>query len=115
MSFSLVTIRLKPTMLDRTYQEMDTSFRSYWRSIITIATSLHRTREMRQLFLELTERLIEPWKMNNWPKDQVAQFMQCLTQSVLDLEVPRDNQDIRCLWDRYMQVVTICLMKMYHN
>ena len=102
-------------MLDRTYQEMDASFRSYWRSIITIATSLHRTREMRQLFLELTERLIEPWKLNNWPRDQVAQFMQCLTQAVLDLEVPRDNQDIRCLWDRYMQVVTICLLKMYHN
>uniref|UniRef100_A0A8D8KW31 Acidic fibroblast growth factor intracellular-binding protein n=1 Tax=Culex pipiens TaxID=7175 RepID=A0A8D8KW31_CULPI len=111
----LVTMRLKPTMLDRVFQEIDSNFRSYWRSIITIAGGLHRTRELRQLFLELTERLIEPWKQNNWSKDHVTQFMKCLTQSVLDMEVPRDNQDIRCLWDRYMQVVTVCLLKMYHN
>ncbi|XP_055613327.1 acidic fibroblast growth factor intracellular-binding protein [Uranotaenia lowii] len=111
----LVTMRLKPTMLERTYQEVDSNFRSYWRSIITIAINLHRTRELRQLFLELTERLIEPWKQNNWPKEQAALFLKCITQSVLDMEVPRDNQDIRCLWDRYMQVVTVCLLKMYHN
>ncbi|XP_058823580.1 acidic fibroblast growth factor intracellular-binding protein [Topomyia yanbarensis] len=111
----LVTMRLKSTILERIYQEIDSNFRSYWRSIITIACSLHRTREMRQLFLDLTERLIEPWKANNWSKDHVGQFMKCLTQSVLDLEVPRDNQDIRCLWDRYMQVITACLLTMYHN
>lgn len=88
--------------------------RSYWRSIITIAVSIHRSRELRGFFLELTEKLIEPWKQNNWNVEQVKQFLPALTQSVLDLEVPRD-QELRCLWDRYMQVLNICLVKMYHN
>lgn len=87
--------------------------RSYWRSIITIACSLHRTRELKCLFLELSERLIEPWRQNNWLLEQVKSFLPALTQSVLDLEVSRD-QEIRCLWDRYMQVITTCLIRMYH-
>lgn len=87
--------------------------RSYWRSIITIACSLHRTRELKCLFLELSERLIEPWRQNNWLLEQVKSFLPALTQSVLDLEVSRD-QEIRCLWDRYMQVISTCLIRMYH-
>jgi Acidic fibroblast growth factor binding (FIBP) len=105
---------LKPTLLDRAYQELDQNFRSYWRAIISIACNLHRTRDLRGLFIEFCEKLIEPWKQNCWQLDQVKQFLPAITQSVLDLEVPRD-QELRCLFDRYMQVVTICLVRMFHN
>lgn len=88
--------------------------RSYWRSLISIACNLHRTRELRGLFLELAEKLIEPWKQTNWELDQVKQFLPAVTQSVLELEISRD-QETRCLWDRYMQVIGVCLVKMYHN
>uniref|UniRef100_A0A182J4N9 Acidic fibroblast growth factor intracellular-binding protein n=1 Tax=Anopheles atroparvus TaxID=41427 RepID=A0A182J4N9_ANOAO len=111
----LVTLRLKPTLLERAYQEVENNFRTYYRAIIMMACNLHRTREMRLLFVEMTERLIEPWKQNGWTKDQVQLFLQCIWKCVLDLEVPRDNQDIRCLWDRYMQVINVCLCRMYHS
>lgn len=101
--------------MERAYQELDTNFRVYYRAIITIATNVHRQRELRLLFIELTEKLIEPWKQSNWNSDQVKAFLSAVMQSVLDLEVARDHQDsIRCLWDRYMQVITICLAQMYH-
>lgn len=161
--FSLVAIRLKPMLLERAYQELDINFkyanmfpspsilnwilfmldqflyiffsRSYWRSLITIAYNLNRSRELRGLFSELSEKLIEPWRQNNWSLDQVKSFLPAITQSVLDLEVSRlllnlkrafkmnvvsilfyffRDQDVRCLWDRYMQVITTCLIKMYH-
>lgn len=88
---------------------------------------------MRVLFVELSEKLIEPWRQNNWTLEQVKAFLPAITQSVLDLEVSRfdfveiDNdillecifvcrdQEIRCLWDRYMQVITTCLVRMYHT
>lgn len=63
--------------------------RAYWRSIITIACNLHRTRELRCLFMELSEKLIEPWRQNQWPLDNVKLFLPAITQSVLDLEVAR--------------------------
>lgn len=109
---SLVLMRLKPTLLERMYQELDLNFRyritrvydknvfhvkhfiafynrSYWRSLITIACNLHRTRELRCLFLELSEKLIEPWRQNQWQLDNVKAFLPAVTQSVLDLEVAR--------------------------
>lgn len=110
----LVLIRLKPTVLERAHSEMDQNFRTYFRAIIAIATTIHRQRDLRCLFIEFTEKLVEPWKQNNWSIEQVKAFLPALTQSVLDLEVPRDHQDIRFLWDRFMQVTTICLVQMYH-
>ncbi|XP_055858541.1 acidic fibroblast growth factor intracellular-binding protein isoform X3 [Episyrphus balteatus] len=87
---------------------------SYWRSIITIAINLHRNRELRALFADLSEKLVDPWKQNNWCLNQVKQFLDAVSQSILELEISRD-QETRCLWDRYMQVIIICLERMYHS
>lgn len=57
--------------------------------MITIACNLHRTRELKGLFLDLSEKLIEPWRQNNWTLEQVKTFLPAITQSVLDLEVSR--------------------------
>lgn len=112
----LVLFRLKNVILEKAYQELDLNFKSYWRSIITIAISIHRSRELRGFFVEITEKLIEPWKQNNWSVEQVKEFLPALTKCVLDLEVPRDQEVLmRCLFDRYMQVLSICLVKMYKN
>lgn len=62
---------------------------SYWRAFITIACNLHRNRELRDLFLDLCEKLIEPWRQNGWSKEQVNKFLSAITQSVLDLEISR--------------------------
>lgn len=63
--------------------------RAYWRSLITIAVNLHRTRELRCFFMELSEKLIEPWRQNQWQLETVRVFLPAVTQSVLDLEVAR--------------------------
>jgi len=115
--YSLVLLRLKESLLDRAYQELDTNFRSYWRSIITIAISIHRSRELRIFFLDLTEKLIEPWKMNSWTETQVKQFLTAITKCVLELQAYNTSSgtEIRCLWDRFMNVLNVCLVRMYHN
>lgn len=61
--------------------------RAYWRSLISLACNLNRTRELRAIFVELSEKLIEPWRQNQWQIDHVKHFLPALTQSVLDLEV----------------------------
>lgn len=57
--------------------------------MITIACNLHRTRELRNIFMELSEKLIEPWRQNHWQLETVKLFLPAVTQSVLDLEVAR--------------------------
>lgn len=111
--------RLKDSLLERAYQELDTNFKNYWRSVITIATNINRSRELRNFFLELTEKLIEPWKLNNWSENQVKDFLSAITKCVLDLQSYGHGQtsgsEIRCLWDRYMNVLNVCLLRMFHN
>lgn len=112
-------VRLKDSLLERVYQELDANFKTYWRAIITIATNINRSRELRNFFLELTEKLIEPWKMNNWNETQVKDFLSALTKCVLDLQSyghgHTSGAEIRCLWDRFMNVLNVCLLRMYHN
>lgn len=84
-----MALRLRPSLLDRAFQELDINFKSYWRALISIATNLHRTKELRDLFIDLAEKLIEPWKQNHWQAEQVKLFLPAITQSVLDLEVSR--------------------------
>lgn len=104
---SLVCLRLKPVLLERAFHELDLNFRyeikvlpnfycnyyiissSYWRPLISIACNLHRTRELRDLFVDLCEKLIEPWRQNSWSRDHVNKFLAAITQSVLDLEISR--------------------------
>lgn len=112
-------IRLRDSLLERAYNELDMNFRIYYRAIITIATSIHRNRELRNFFPDLAEKLIEPWKLNGWSEGQVKDFLSALTKCVLDLQSFGHGQtsgaEIRCLWDRLMNVLNVCLLRMYHN
>ncbi|XP_070508439.1 acidic fibroblast growth factor intracellular-binding protein B [Chironomus tepperi] len=113
----LVLIRLKDSLLERSYQELDVNFRIYFRAIITMAVSIHRSRELRNFFIDLTEKLIEPLKASGWTFEQVKQFLPVLTKCVLDLNSygHMSGVEVRCLWDRFMNVLNVCLLKMYHN
>ncbi|XP_026466904.1 acidic fibroblast growth factor intracellular-binding protein [Ctenocephalides felis] len=109
----LICIRLKSGFLERSYQELESNFRSYSRSIISIGCSLHRTRELRCLFNELSEKLIEPWRNAGWTDNEVKLFLPTYAQSALDMDVLKDA-DLKAAWDRYMKVISSCLIKIYH-
>lgn len=87
--YSLVCIKLKPMLLERSFQEIDTNFRSYTRAILGIGCNLHRTRDLRFFFLELVERCIEPWRQVNWTHADLRNFMSIYTQCALDMDVLR--------------------------
>ncbi|KYN00273.1 Acidic fibroblast growth factor intracellular-binding protein [Cyphomyrmex costatus] len=110
----LVCLKLKPMLLDRSYQELDINFRSYSRAILCIGCNLHRSRELRFFFLELVERCIEPWRQVNWTHSDLRNFLAIYTQCALDMDVLREGE-LRDAFERYMTVVTCCLLRMYHT
>lgn len=115
--------RLKDTLLEKSFNELESGFKTYWRAIIAIATSIHRSRELRSFFLDLVEKLIEPWKAANWSEAQVNNFLTAITKCILDVQSygafgqssGPERVDIRCLWDRFMNVMHVCLLRMYQN
>ncbi|XP_046746937.1 acidic fibroblast growth factor intracellular-binding protein [Diprion similis] len=110
----LVCIKLKPTLLERSYQELDMNFRLYSRAIIGIACNLHRSRELRSFFSDLVERCLEPWRQVNWSHTDLRNFLSTYTQCALDMDVLREA-DLKNAFDRYMKVVTSCVLRMYHQ
>ncbi|GBP20225.1 Acidic fibroblast growth factor intracellular-binding protein [Eumeta japonica] len=85
----LICMRLKPKLLEKSYQELELNFRLYTRALVGLACSLHRGRELRSLFVDLLEKCIEPLRMGNWPKTDLAQFLNAYEQCALQMDVLR--------------------------
>lgn len=111
----LVCTQVKSKLLDRSYVELETNFRLYSRSLINLACNLHRTKELRNLFLDLNEKLIDPWTHLNLSKADVGLFLAAYTSTALQLDCVQSNGELKRIWSRYMSVVTECLMRMYHR
>ncbi|XP_063225809.1 acidic fibroblast growth factor intracellular-binding protein [Bacillus rossius redtenbacheri] len=110
----LVCQRLKPQLLERSYQELDGNFRSYTRALVGLACNLHRTRELRMLFMELVERCLEPWRQVAWSHSDLRHFLSAYLQCALEMDVFREG-DLKSAWERFMTVITACLLRMYHT
>ncbi|PSN54647.1 Acidic fibroblast growth factor intracellular-binding protein [Blattella germanica] len=85
----LVCQKLKPQLLERSYQELESNFRSYTRALVGLACNLHRSRELRSLFLELVERCVEPWRSVSWSHTDLRNFLAAYLQCALEMDVLR--------------------------
>lgn len=110
---NLVCSNIKPTLTSKAYAEVESCFRSYSRSILTLATSLHRVRELRNLFYEFSV-ILDNWKHSIWTVNELEVFLNVYTKCALNLDVFREA-DLRQRWERYMTVVSNCLVIMYKN
>ncbi|XP_063392399.1 acidic fibroblast growth factor intracellular-binding protein isoform X2 [Cydia fagiglandana] len=109
----LICMRLKPKLLEKSYQELELNFRLYTRALVGLACNLHRGRELRSLFIDLLERCVEPLRAGGWPRTDLAQFLSAYEQCALQMDVLREA-DLKSVWERYMKVVSQCLLTMYH-
>lgn len=110
---SSVCACVKPALTSKAYSEVESCFRSYSRSILTLATSLHRLRELRNLFYEFSV-ILENWKHTVWSVNDLEIFLNAYTKCALSLEVLREAE-LRQKWERYMAVVSNSLVTMYKN
>lgn len=111
----LVCTQVKSKLLDRSYAELEVHFRLYSRSLVSLAINLHRPKELRNLFLDLNEKFIEPWHHLSWTRSDVGLFLSAYSSAGLQLECVQSSGELRKLWTRYMSVVTECLLRMYHR
>lgn len=101
---------LRPTFLQKYYNDLDSNFKFYSRAILGLAAALHRTREMRNLFIELSQ-IIELWKQGGWTIQELELFLNAFTKCALELDIRED--DFRRTWERYMRVIAPCFLIMY--
>jgi len=92
---------------------MESSFRVHSRSLVGLAASLNRSRELRSLFVDLVERCVEPLKAARWTQRDLRTFLDHYTPAGAHL-LKSDSTSAQA-WERYMRVIGNLLVKIYHN
>ncbi|XP_050530620.1 acidic fibroblast growth factor intracellular-binding protein isoform X1 [Daktulosphaira vitifoliae] len=108
----VVCQKLKQEFLEKTYSSMETNFRMLSRAIIGIAYNLHHNRDMRSLFLDIMERIVDPWKVLNWNKTEIMAFLKVFFLSAFELDIFQESE-VKKAWERYMEVITISIKQLY--
>ncbi|XP_077302979.1 acidic fibroblast growth factor intracellular-binding protein [Arctopsyche grandis] len=110
----LVCMKLRPKLLEKSYQELELNFRAYTRGLIGVACNLHRARELRSLFLDLVEKCIEPFRSGGWSLTDLEQLLIAYEQCALQMDSLREL-DLKVAFERFMKVISSCIIKMYHT
>uniref|UniRef100_A0A8C9RGA4 Fibroblast growth factor (acidic) intracellular binding protein a n=1 Tax=Scleropages formosus TaxID=113540 RepID=A0A8C9RGA4_SCLFO len=95
----------------KVYSEMEANFKNLSRGLINIAAKLTNTKDVRDLFIDLVEKFIEPCRSDRWTAADMKLFLIHYTNSAHIL----DTFKHQVTWDRYMGVIKSCILKMYHD
>eukprot|EP00062_Callorhinchus_milii_P027672 gi/632991255/ref/XP_007884544.1/ PREDICTED: acidic fibroblast growth factor intracellular-binding protein [Callorhinchus milii] len=93
------------------FNEMEGNFKNLSRGLINIASRLIHTKDVRDLFIDLVEKFIEPCKSDRWGSNDVSLFLTQYTNSARALDAFKHQS----LWERYMGTIKCCILKMYHE
>uniref|UniRef100_A0A671QFH1 Fibroblast growth factor (acidic) intracellular binding protein b n=1 Tax=Sinocyclocheilus anshuiensis TaxID=1608454 RepID=A0A671QFH1_9TELE len=91
--------------------EMEANFKNLSRALVNIASKLIHTKDVRDLFIELVVKFVEPCRSDKWTIGDLRLFLMHYSSSVHTLEAFRHQ----VVWDRYMGVIKSCILKMYHD
>ncbi|XP_063059201.1 acidic fibroblast growth factor intracellular-binding protein B-like [Engraulis encrasicolus] len=106
---SLVCAQLRGKI--KVFNEMEANFKNLSRALVNIAAKLTHTKDVRDLFIDLVEKFIEPCRSDRWSVGDLRLFLTHYTSSAHMLETFRFEP----IWDRYMGVIKSCILKMYHD
>lgn len=78
---------------------------------MNVAAKLTHNKDVRDLFVDLVEKFVEPCRSDHWPLKDVQLFLNQYSASVHSLDGFRHQ----ALWDRYMGTLHGCLLRLYHD
>ncbi|XP_053780366.1 acidic fibroblast growth factor intracellular-binding protein isoform X1 [Desmodus rotundus] len=93
------------------FSEMEANFKNLSRGLVNVAAKLIHNKDVRDLFVDLVEKFVEPCRSDHWPLNDVRLFLNQYSASAHSLEGFRHQ----ALWDRYMGTLQGCLLRLYHD
>ncbi|XP_062380150.1 fibroblast growth factor (acidic) intracellular binding protein a [Sardina pilchardus] len=91
--------------------EMEANFKNLSRGLVNIAAKLTNTKDVRDFFIDLVEKFIEPCRSDRWTTVDMALYLTHYTNSAHMLDSFRHQT----VWNRYMGVIKSCILRMYHD
>ncbi|KAA0197623.1 Acidic fibroblast growth factor intracellular-binding protein [Fasciolopsis buskii] len=93
---------------------LDTNFKPISKAIIAIACGLTHAKEMRDFFLDIVERLIEPMRVLGWPPNEVKLFLDAYGSAASHVP-PTKTPFLNPIWTRFIIPFANCVQHLYHN
>lgn len=106
-------------------RSVEGNFKTLSRSLTTIGSSLIHSKDLKDFFVDLIEKVIEPFMAQKWSQDDLdvvlvsfnETFIDCETSHTRRLLVAKDRGTVP--WSdtylRYMHVVKDCVLILYHH
>ncbi|XP_013394299.1 acidic fibroblast growth factor intracellular-binding protein [Lingula anatina] len=110
-----LVLRTLTGLSDRAFTDIEQNFKNISKVIVGIGSGLSHSKESRDLFLDLVEKFIEPCRQAMWTKDDVEAFLNAYLDTSHMVEHFRSNPQMAKIWDRYMVMITACIVQMYHK
>ncbi|XP_041354579.1 acidic fibroblast growth factor intracellular-binding protein-like [Gigantopelta aegis] len=113
---SIVLKMLNTKIVDKTFHDLDTSFKNFSKTILNIANGLNHSKESRDIFLDLYEKLIEPCVQYSWSRHDLNLMLQAYKDAVPEMGFfKKVSPQLQPVWDRYMNTLINCVSRMYPN
>nr|XP_046914144.1 acidic fibroblast growth factor intracellular-binding protein B-like isoform X2 [Dermatophagoides farinae] len=110
----LVLRMLKPNLTEKKFNDIDMAFKNISRNIINIAYGLNHSKEIRDLFLDIVEKIIELFKAIKFNQTETTLFLQHYKESPQFIESFKSNRNLFKVWDRFITTFNSCVLKMYY-
>ncbi|XP_014748893.1 PREDICTED: acidic fibroblast growth factor intracellular-binding protein [Sturnus vulgaris] len=93
------------------YNELEANFKALSRALVNVGGKLTHARDVRDFFVDLVEKVIEPCRSDKWSPGDLRLFLAQYTAAPRNLAAFRHQ----ALWERYMAAISACLLRMYHD
>ncbi|CAF0810638.1 unnamed protein product [Brachionus calyciflorus] len=94
---------------------LEENFRDLSRSLIDIAYSLNHSKDMKDLFYDLYERIIEPCIEENLNKNELIIFLEEYRKKAHGItEIQKESPKFSMIFDKFMITISNCIIQLYH-
>ncbi len=92
--------------------DLEQNFKSITRSVVSLASSLGNNKEVKDIFIYLIEKIVEPFKNYGMSADEVDTFLRAYGDVVTENVLLLDN-DVKITIGRYMGTLRPALLTIY--
>ncbi|CAH1261771.1 FIBP [Branchiostoma lanceolatum] len=112
----LVCSALRGKIPDPTYADIESNFKNLSRCIVSVASGLIHSKELKDFFVDLVEKFIEPCKNARWSKRDVEAFLKAYEAAIQQIpQLKRFQPHLLIVWTRYMTTLKKCILQLYHS
>ncbi|CAH1790912.1 unnamed protein product [Owenia fusiformis] len=107
---------LQGKISDKSLADLDSNFKNMSKILVNIAYNMNHARELKDIFIDLVEKFIEPCRQVGWTYTELETFLNVYGETCWHLDTfPRGQQALLKTWDRYINTISTCILQMYHT